>query len=70
MNGELKKIDAENFKQGEKVSAFIIDLLVKLGKDVKPILLHSDVTAVSLDSKYNSQSYSADLNRLAKKYYR
>lgn len=66
MNGELKKIDAENFKQGEKVSAFIIDLLVKLGKDVKPILLHSDVTAVSLDSKYNSQSYSADLNRLAK----
>lgn len=66
MNGELKKIDAENFKQGEKVSAFIIDLLVKLGKDVKPILLHSDVTGVSLDSKYNSQSYSADLNRLAK----
>lgn len=66
MNGELKKIDAENFKQGENVSAFIIDLLVKLGKDVKPILLHSDVTAVSLDSKYNSQSYSADLNRLAK----
>lgn len=66
MNGELKKIDAENFKQGEKVSAFIIDLLVKLGKDVKPILLHSDVTAVSLDSKYNSQSYSADLYRLAK----
>lgn len=66
MNGELKKIDAENFKQGEKVSAFIIDLLVKLGKDVKPILLHNDVTAVSLDSKYNSQSYSADLNRLAK----
>lgn len=66
MNGELKKIDAENFKQGEKVSAFIIDLLVKLGKDVKPNLLHSDVTAVSLDSKYNSQSYSADLNRLAK----
>ena len=38
----------------------------KLGKNVKPNLLHYDVTALSLDSKYNSQSYSADINRLAK----
>lgn len=66
MNGYLLKKNTENFQQGQNVSTFVIDLLNKLGKDVKPILLHSDVTAVSLDSKYNSQSYSADLNRLAK----
>lgn len=66
MNGYLFKKNTENFQQGQNVSTFVIDLLNKLGKDVKPILLHSDVTAVSLDSKYNSQSYSADLNRLAK----
>lgn len=66
MNGELLKKDTEDFQQGQNVSTFVIDLLNKLGKDVKPILLHSDVTAVSLDSKYNSQSYSADINRLAK----
>lgn len=66
MNGYLLGKNTENFQQGQNVSTFVIDLLNKLGKDVKPILLHSDVTAVSLDSKYNSQSYSADLNRLAK----
>ena len=66
MNGELKKRDAENFKQGEKVSAFIIDLLLKLGKDVKPILLHDSISAVVIDPKYNSQSYSADVNKLVK----
>lgn len=66
MNGELKKKDAENFQQGQNVSDFVIDLLNKLGKNVKPNLLHYDVTALSLDSKYNSQSYSADINRLAK----
>lgn len=66
MNGEFMKKDAENFKQGEKVTAFIIDLLLKLGKDVRPTLLHGDITAVTLDSKYNSQSYSADVNKLAK----
>lgn len=66
MNGELLKKDTEDFQQGQNVSTFVIDLLNKLGKDVKPILLHSDVTAVSLDSMYNSQSYSADINRLAK----
>ena len=66
MNGELLKKDQENFKQGENVSFFVIGLLSSLGKDVKPILLHEDVTAVSLNSKYNSQSYSADINQLAK----
>ena len=66
MNGDFMKKDAENFKQGERVSNFIIDLLMKLGKDMKPYLLHNDITAISLDSKYNSQSYSADCNKLAK----
>ena len=66
MNGELLKKDQENFKQGENVSSFVIGLLDSLGKDVKPILLHEDITAISLDSKYNSQSYSADINKLAK----
>ncbi len=66
MSGEFMKKDAEDFKQGEKITAFVIDLLFKLGKDVKPTLLHDDITAISLDSKYNSQSYSADINKLAK----
>jgi hypothetical protein len=66
MNGDFMKKDADNFKQGEKVTAFIIDLLLKLGKDVKPTLLHDSITAITLDSKYNSQSYSADINKLAK----
>ena len=66
MNGEFMKKDAVNFKQGEKITAFIIELLSKLGKDVKPSLLHDDITAVTLDTKYNSQSYSADINKLAK----
>lgn len=66
MNGELLKRDQENFKQGEHVNSFVINLLKSLGKDVKPLLLHEDITSISLDSKYNSQSYSADVNKLAK----
>ena len=66
MNGDLLKKDTEEFKQGEHINSFIIELLGKLGKDVKPNLLHENITAVSLESKYNSQSYSADINKLAK----
>lgn len=66
MNGLLRKKDAPDFKQGEHVTSFIIDLLFKLGKDVKPSLLNDEVTAITLDAKYNSQSYSSDINKLAK----
>lgn len=66
MNGVLQKRDTEDFKQGEHINSFVIDLLASLGKDVKRSLLHEEITAVSLDSKYNSQSYSADINKLAK----
>ena len=66
MNGDFLKKDAENFKQGEKVTPFVINLLSKLGKDVKPDLLHNEITALTLDAKYNSQSYSADINKLTK----
>lgn len=66
MNGDLLKKDTNEFKQGEHINSFVIELLMKLGKDVKPSLLHEDISAVSLDSKYNSQSYSAEINRLAK----
>lgn len=66
MNGDLLKKDTEDFKQGEHINSFIIDLLGKLGKDVKPNLLHEDISAVPLEAKYNSQSYSADINKLAK----
>ncbi len=66
MNGELLKKDKEDFKQGEHINSFVIGLLETLGKDVKPKLLHEEITAISLDSKYNSQSYSADINKLAK----
>lgn len=66
MNGEFLKKDQENFKQGEHINTFVIGLLASLGKDVKPTLLHEEITSVSLDSKYNSQSYSADINKLAK----
>ena len=66
MNGELLKKDTKEFKQGEHVTSFVIGLLGKLGKDVKPILLHNDITAICLESKYTSQSFSADINKLAK----
>ena len=66
MNGNLLKRDAKDFRQGENATPFIIELLEQLGKDVKPLLLHDKITAVTMDAKYNSQSFSADANRLAK----
>lgn len=66
MNGDLLKKDTKDFRQGEHINSFVIELLGKLGKDVRSSLLHEDITEVSLESKYNSQSYSAEINRLAK----
>ena len=66
MNGDLLKKDSEDFKQGVNTTSYVIGLLSKLGEDVKPRLLHGDISSVSLEAKYNSQSYSADINKLAK----
>lgn len=65
-NGVFKKKDAEGFKQGENISDFIITLLAGFGQDMKGSLLNQSITAVSLESKYNSQRYSADINRHVK----
>ncbi len=66
MNGLLLKKDEKVFKQGEHITTFIIELVENLGKDLKPLLLHNEITTVNLDAKYNSQSYSAEVNRLSK----
>ncbi len=66
MNGDLLKKETEGFQQGQNVSPFIISLLQSLGEDKTSLLLHGDILTISLDSKYNSQSYSADINKLAK----
>lgn len=66
MNGTFLKKDTENFKQGEGVTNVVLEVLAKLGGDMKPLLLHESITTVSLDSKFNSTSYSARVNNLAK----
>ena len=66
MEGVLLKMNHAGFKQGENVTPFIIKLLNDLGMNIKQTLLHNDITAVSLSAKYNSQSFSADINHLAK----
>lgn len=66
MNGTFLKKDTEDFKQGEGVTSIVLDILAKLGGDMRPLLLHESITTVSLDSKFNSTSYSAKVNSLAK----
>ena len=66
MNGIFLKKDTEGFKQAEGISETILSMLSSLGKDMKPLLLHSLINAVSLDSKFNSISFSATANYLAK----
>ena len=66
MKGDFLKKDTEGFKQGEGVTNVVIDVLEKLGGDMRPLLLHESITTVSLDSKFNSTSYSAKVNSLAK----
>lgn len=67
MNGVFLKKDTEGFKQGEGVTSVVLDVLAKLDGDMKPLLLHESITTVSLDSKFNSTSYSARVNSLTKK---
>lgn len=66
MNGDLLKKNEPEFKQGEHVTPFVVNLLNDLGKDVKPMLLHMGIHSIGLAAKYNSQSYSADINKLIK----
>lgn len=66
MNGTFLKKDTEGFKQGEGVTNTVLDILAKLGGDMRPLLLHDSITTVSLDSKFNSTSYSAKVNSLVK----
>ena len=66
MNGTFLKKDKEGFKQGEGVTSIVLDVLAKLDGDMKPLLLHESITTISLDSKFNSTSYSAKVNSLAK----
>lgn len=66
MNGKFLKKDTDGFKQGEGVTNVVLDVLAKLGGDMRPLLLHESITTVSLDSKFYSTSYSAKVNSLAK----
>lgn len=66
MNGLFLTRDTDGFKQGEGVTPVVLDVLEKLGGDMRPLLLHESITAVSLSSRFNSTSYSAEVNRLAK----
>ena len=65
-NGDLKKKNAEGFKQGENISDFIIGLLAGFGQDMKGSLMNRAISSVLLESKYNSQSYSSDINKHVK----
>ena len=56
----------EGFKQGENVSEVVLDLLSKLGEDMRPLLLHSGIYSISIDNKFNSNSFSAKVNNLIK----
>lgn len=66
MNGVFLKKDTEGFKQAEGITEVVLSVLKSLGEDMKPLLLHQGVTSVSLDSKFNSISFSAKANALAK----
>lgn len=65
-NGAMKSKDAEGFKEGESISDFVISLLKDFGIDKKSELMHSNIIAVSLESKYNSISFSADIDKAIK----
>jgi hypothetical protein len=66
MNGVFLKKDIKDFKQGETISSTILDMLAKLDGDMRPLLLHESITSVSLDSKFDSTSFSAKADSLAK----
>lgn len=56
----------EGFKQGENVSEVVLDLLSNLGEDMRPFLLHCGIYSISIDNKFNSNSFSAKVNNLIK----
>ena len=66
LNGKLLSRDAEGFRQGENLDNATIALIATMGKDIRPYILHTSITAVTLEHKYNSTAYSSDMNALAK----
>ncbi len=66
LNGKLLNRDTEGFRQGENLDDTTIALIAAMGKDIRPYILHTSITAVTLEHKYNSTAYSSELNVLAK----
>ncbi len=66
MEGRFHKLKEEDFKQGENLNHVIVDLLKDLGCDIGRFILNHKITTIKLPRKYNSQSFSAEINRLVK----
>ena len=56
------------FRQRENLDNATIALRVAtMGKDIRPYILHTSITTVTLEHKYYSTAYSSDMNALAKR---
>lgn len=66
--GELHSFNDENLKQGKGTTSFVVSILEGLGINVKNILLDSNINAIQLDRIYNSNSFSAAIDKAVETY--
>jgi uncharacterized protein YozE (UPF0346 family) len=56
MNGDLISLSNEKVAEGVDLTEYMIDCLRDLGEDIKPILINSKITSISIPLKINSKS--------------
>lgn len=61
-NGDFISLEDETFAEGGDLTFYMLDVLNKLGKDLKPALLNNNITAITLPIKIDKKSIAAKIN--------
>jgi membrane-bound inhibitor of C-type lysozyme len=61
-NGDFVSLENEKIAEGQELTDYMIDCLRKLGNDLKPNLLDSNIDAISLPLKIDSKAIAEKIN--------
>jgi hypothetical protein len=62
VNGDLISLEDENLAEGADLTDYMLEVLNKLGKDLKPALLNNNITAITLPVKIDKKSIAEKIN--------
>ena len=62
-NGDFVSLEVEDFAEGVGLTNFVLDILLSLDLDLRPKLLNSQITTISLPIKVNAESIADKIDK-------